>query len=127
MNSTEEIVVLITAPKEEEAVKIAKVLVEKRLAACVNMIKDIRSIYRWQGKIEDDTEILLIVKTKKRLFEALATEVKRIHSYTVPEIIALPIVQGLEDYLKWLSESTCAGKEATKNGGKEFNQNKTQR
>ncbi|MEE8329543.1 MAG: divalent-cation tolerance protein CutA [Thermodesulfovibrionia bacterium] len=127
MNSTEEIVVLITTPKEEEAAKIARALVEARLAACVNIVKDIRSIYRWQGKIEDDTEILLIVKTKKKLFEALAAEVKGIHSYTVPEIIALPIVQGLEDYLKWLSESTCTGKEATKNGGKEFNQDKTQK
>lgn len=111
MNSTEEIVVLITAPKEAEAVKIAKALVEKRLAACVNVISDIRSIYRWQGKIEDDTEMLLIIKTKKGLFDALAAEVKEIHSYTVPEIIALPIVQGQADYLKWLSESTCGGKE----------------
>ncbi|GMR03446.1 MAG: divalent-cation tolerance protein CutA [Thermodesulfovibrionia bacterium] len=120
MNSAEEIVILITAPKEEEAARIAKALVEKRLAACVNVIKDIRSIYRWQGKIEDDTEVLLIVKTKKRLFEALAAEVKGIHSYTVPEIIALPIVQGQKDYLKWLSESTRTEEEAVKNSRKGF-------
>ncbi len=101
-----EIIVFITAPNEDEAAQIAKSLVEAKLAACVNIIKNIRSIYRWQGKIEDDTEVLMIAKTQKRLFNTLSKKVKELHSYDVPEIIALPIVEGSEDYLKWLKEVT---------------------
>lgn len=101
-----EIVVFITAPNEEEAAKIAKSLVEAKLAGCVNIIKNIRSIYIWQGKVEDDTESLMVVKTQKRLFNRLSAHVKKLHSYTVPEIIALPIVKGAKDYLKWLKEVT---------------------
>jgi len=103
---TEEIVVLITAPREDEAVRIARSLVEARLAACVNIIKDIRSIYSWQGKIEDDSEVLLVVKTRSELFDSLSKKVKELHSYSVPEIIALPIIKGSEDYLKWIREVT---------------------
>ncbi len=106
MNTTNEIVVYITVPNEEEAARIARALVEARLAACVNILKDIRSIYSWQGKIEDESEVLMIVKTKKSLFKVLSAKVKKLHSYTVPEIIALPIIEGLEDYLKWLKETT---------------------
>lgn len=102
----DEVVVLITAPSEDEAARIARTLVETKLAACINIVKNIRSIYTWQGKIEDDSEALMVVKTKKRLFESLSKKVKELHSYTVPEIIALPIVDGSEDYLKWLREST---------------------
>jgi periplasmic divalent cation tolerance protein len=98
----DEIVVFITTSKEDEAVKIARGLVEAKLAGCVNIVKDIRSIYTWQGKIEDEPELLMIVKTRRHLFRALCTKVKELHSYTVPEIIALPIVEGSEDYLKWL-------------------------
>ena len=97
-----EIVVLITAPNEDEAAKIARTLVEARLAACVSIVKSIRSIYRWEDKIEDDAEVLMIAKTQKDLFNALAKKVKELHPYTVPEIIALPIVEGSEEYLKWL-------------------------
>ncbi len=100
------ITVLITAPNESEAVNIAKTIVEEKLAGCVNIIKDIRSIYYWQGKIEDDAEVLLIVKTRADLFDELQKRVKSMHSYTVPEIIALKIKKGSEDYLKWLSEVT---------------------
>ncbi len=106
MNTTNEIVVFITVSNEEEAAKIARALVEARLAACVNIVKDIRSIYSWQGKIEDESEVLTIVKTKKSLFEALSAKVKELHSYTVPEIIAFPIIEGSEDYIKWLREVT---------------------
>ncbi len=106
MNTTNEIVVFITVSNEEEAVKIARALVEARLAACVNIVKDIRSIYNWQGKIEDESEVLTIVKTKKSLFEALSAKVKELHSYSVPEIIAFPIIEGSEDYIKWLREVT---------------------
>jgi periplasmic divalent cation tolerance protein len=102
----EGIIVFITASGEEEAAKIAKALVEARLAGCVNIIKDIRSIYSWQGKIEDEKEVLIIVKTQKHLFVPLMKKVKKLHSYTVPEIIALPIIEGSEGYLKWLKEVT---------------------
>lgn len=100
------IVVYITAPNESEAVNIAKRLVEERLCGCVNIVKDIRSIYSWQGKIEDDKEVLLIVKTKEGLFEPLSQIVKQLHSYTVPEIIAIPIIKGSKQYLDWLDEVT---------------------
>lgn len=103
---TDYIVVFITVPKEEEAVNIAKILVDTKRAACVNMLKNIRSVYRWEGKIEDDTEFLMIAKTRKELFESLKEKVKELHSYSVPEIIALPIVAGSEDYLAWLKEET---------------------
>lgn len=102
----ENIVVFITAPSEDEAVKISRAIVEARLAGCVNIIKNIRSIYSWQGKIEDEPEVLMVVKTQKGLFGELSKKVKELHSYSVPEIIALPIVEGSEDYLKWLKEVT---------------------
>jgi periplasmic divalent cation tolerance protein len=102
----DEIVVFITTSNADEAAKIARTLVELRLAGCVNIIKDIRSIYSWQGKIEDEPEVLMVVKTQKALFDSLSKKVKELHSYTVPEIIALPIVEGSEDYLKWLREVT---------------------
>lgn len=104
--NTNEIVVYITASNEEEAVKLAKALVETKLAACVSIAKNVRSIYSWQGKIEDESETLMIVKTQKIHFKALCAKVKELHSYTVPEIIALPIIEGAEDYLKWLKEVT---------------------
>jgi periplasmic divalent cation tolerance protein len=103
---TEEIVVIITAPSEDLAVTIARALVETRLAACANIIKGIRSIYSWQGRIEDDTEVLMIVKTRRELFDSLKSKVKELHPYEVPEIIALPIIAGSDDYLKWLRGST---------------------
>ncbi len=99
-------VVFITAPNEEEALKISKTLVEEKLAGCINIIRNIRSIYFWQGKIEDDTEVLMIIKTKEELFEELEKRVKSLHSYTVPEIIGIKIKKGSESYLKWLSEVT---------------------
>ncbi len=102
----EALVVYITAPNEEEAAKIAKILVEERLAGCVNIVKDIRSIYSWQGKLEDEKEVLMIVKTRLKLFSALTSKVKELHSYTVPEVIAMPIVDGSEEYIKWLKEAT---------------------
>lgn len=99
-------VVFITVPKEEEAVTIAKTLVEEKLAGCINIVKNIRSIYFWQGKIEDDSEVLMIVKTHSELFEELEKRVKSLHSYTVPEIIGIKIKKGSKDYLNWLSEVT---------------------
>lgn len=100
------IVVFITASNEEEAAKIARAIIEAKLAGCVNIVKGIRSIYSWQGKIEDEPEAHMIVKTQGKHFKALCAKVKELHSYDVPEIIALPIVEGSEDYLKWLREVT---------------------
>jgi periplasmic divalent cation tolerance protein len=101
-----EIVVLITTSSEDEAAKIARSLVDSKLAGCVNIIKDIRSIYAWDGKVEDESEVLMIAKTQKALFNDLTKKIKELHSYTVPEIIAIPIVEGSEEYLKWLREVT---------------------
>jgi periplasmic divalent cation tolerance protein len=102
-----EIIVFITASKEDEAVTIARAIVEDRLAGCVNIIRNLRSIYRWQGNIEDDKEVLMIAKTKKKLFKALEKKVKELHSYTVPEIVAVPIIAGSKDYLQWLKDATA--------------------
>ena len=99
-------VVFVTCSSEEEAEKIAYSLVEGRLAACVNLISPIRSIYRWEGKIWDETEWLLIIKTEQGRFEELEERVKALHSYSVPEIIGLPIVQGAPSYLSWVEEMT---------------------
>jgi periplasmic divalent cation tolerance protein len=101
-----EIVVFITASKEQEAATIAHALVEARLAGCVNIVKNIRSIYSWEGKIEDEKEVLMIAKTKKKLFKPLEKKVKELHSYTVPEIIAMPVTEGSADYLTWLKKVT---------------------
>ncbi len=101
-----EIVIFITAPNEDEASRIARSLVEARLAACANIVKNVRSIYTWQGNIQDDSEVLMIIKTREGLFSAVAGKVKELHSYDVPEIIALPIIDGSPDYLNWLKEST---------------------
>jgi periplasmic divalent cation tolerance protein len=103
---SEAIVVLVTCGSEEQATNIASSLVEERLAACVNIISPVRSIYRWEGKVWDEKEWLLIIKTQKTRFEALEKKVKSLHSYSVPEIIALPIVEGSASYLKWLEETT---------------------
>ncbi len=104
--TSKEVVVFITAPNENEAAEIARTLVESRLAACVNIVNNIRSIYLWQGNIEDESEVLMVVKTRKELFSALADKVKELHTYEVPEIIALPVVDGHQDYLKWIHDST---------------------
>ena len=103
---SEAIVVLVTCGSEEEATKIANSLVEEGLAACVNIISPVLSIYRWEVKIWDEKEWLLIMKTQKERFEDLEKKVKSLHSYSVPEVIALPIVEGSAPYLKWLEETT---------------------
>ncbi len=100
------ILVFVTCGSEEEAVTIARRLVEERLAACVNLISPIRSIYRWEGRILDEKEWLLIIKTQKQRFEELSKKVKSLHSYSVPEIIALAIGEGSPSYLNWLLEMT---------------------
>ncbi len=103
---SEPIVVLVTCGSEEEAVKIANALVEAHLAACVNLVSPIRSIYRWEGKIWDEKEWLLIIKTQKERFEGLEKKVKSLHSYSVSEIISLPVGDASSPYLNWLLEMT---------------------
>jgi periplasmic divalent cation tolerance protein len=103
---TEFIIVFITAPNEKEAASISRTIVEERLVACVNIIPSVRSIYRWQGRVEDEQEVLMVVKTKKSLFERLQERVKELHSYEVPEIIGLPLVEGSKEYLDWLGQET---------------------
>jgi len=98
------LVVYVTVGSPEEGERLAHALVEERLAACVNRVGPVRSVYRWQGQIERNNEELLIIKTKRALFERLKTRVQELHSYSVPEIIALPILEGSEPYLKWLKE-----------------------
>jgi periplasmic divalent cation tolerance protein len=99
---TDKIVVFITTSSEEEARKIAESLVNRRKAACVNIVPRVDSLFWWKGKLDSARESLLLVKTKASLFPEIISLVKEIHSYEVPEIIALPIMAGSEDYLKWL-------------------------
>ncbi|HOX27643.1 MAG TPA: divalent-cation tolerance protein CutA [bacterium] len=106
MNVDDSIVVYITAGNEIEAERIANALVEKRLAACATLISPVKSIYRWKDNIEKEREILIIAKTKSRLFESLKTEVLSIHSYEVPEIISIPIGKGHGAYMDWIDENT---------------------
>ena len=100
------IVVFITAGSKEEARKISRGLLEEKLAACVNILPGLESHFWWQGKIDSAKEALLVIKTKKELFNKLAKKVKSLHSYSVPEIIALPIVTGNTEYLNWINDST---------------------
>ncbi len=95
-------VVLVTAPDGEIGARIARTLVEERLAACVNLVPAVRSIYRWQGRIEDDAEVLLIAKTHASCCEELAARVRALHPYEVPEVIALAAAGGSPDYLGWI-------------------------
>lgn len=103
------IVVLITAGSSAEGERVARALVEERLAACVNRIPAVQSVYRWQGKVEQSAEELLVIKTRADLFAALEKRVRELHSYSVPEVIALPIVSGSENYLRWLGQQVVGG------------------
>jgi periplasmic divalent cation tolerance protein len=101
------IIVMITTPNREVGEEVANTLLGKRLAACINMIAPINSLYTWEGKINYDEEVLLIVKSRAELFEdQLIPAVLSVHPYEVPEIIALPIVMGSAGYLKWMDEAT---------------------
>lgn len=100
------IICYVTCRKLEEAQKIASTLVEEKIAAGVNIVNEIQSIYRWKGKVCDNKEHLLIITTKKENFAKLEEKVKQLHSYEVPEIIALPIIDGSFEYLDWIKTST---------------------
>jgi len=99
-------IVLTTAGSQEEARKIAHALVERRLAACVNIVPQIESIYRWQQKIETATEWLLLIKTQAESFERIRAAIKELHSYELPECVMLDVAAGSSEYLNWIAENT---------------------
>jgi periplasmic divalent cation tolerance protein len=99
---TQHIIILITAKDKQEATNIARGLLEAKLIACANIIDGVQSLFWWQGKIDSSNESLLVLKTKKILFKKVTSKVKSLHSYQTPEIIALPIASGSEEYLKWI-------------------------
>jgi len=113
MKETGKVVIFVTTSTEEEAHKIAELLLGKRKAACINIVPRVDSSFWWQGKLESARESLLIIKTKASLLPEIIDLVKSVHSYTVPEVIALPIIGGNQDYLKWLDD------EVKEIGGKE--------
>ena len=98
--------VLVTCKNQDGAAKIARGLLDKHLAACVNILPGAKSLYWWEGKIEEEDECVLIIKTRESHLGALTAEVKRLHSYTVPEVIALRVEGGNPDYLRWLDDET---------------------
>lgn len=98
---------LTTTPNREEAATIAKLLIEEKLAACVQLLP-IESFYFWQGKTQNEAEVLLLVKTRCALFEAAIARIKTVHSYTVPEIVAMPFAAGFAGYLHWIDEVTAS-------------------
>ena len=99
------IIIFITAANQKEADKLSRNLVEEKLAACATIVPGVWSRYHWQGKVEHSEELLLIVKTLPRLYKKVEKRVRELHSYTVPEILALPIIEGNPAYLKWIAES----------------------
>lgn len=106
-DETQAVVVLSTAPDDEVAARVARALVEGGLAACVNIVPGVRSIYRWQGKLCDDAERLLVIKTRPARADAVIAAIKANHTYECPEAIVLPITGGAAAYLAWVQENTA--------------------
>lgn len=106
--SSEPIVVLITAPNRDEASRLAELMVNQQLAACVQILPEMESIYVWEGKMQRESEVLMLIKTTRAKFNELEQKVREVHSYETPEIIALTITAGSAAYLKWLATS-CEG------------------
>ncbi len=102
---TDKVVIFVTVASRGEGKKIARHLVETKLAACVNISQPMESVYRWEGKIAAEREFLLIIKSTRELFPEIKAEISRIHSYHTPEIICLPIIDGSRNYLQWVSDS----------------------
>jgi periplasmic divalent cation tolerance protein len=108
---TGSIVLLCTCPNEAEARRIAEALVQSRLAACVNLLGGMQSIYRWEGELETAKEVLLLIKSTAERWDELRARITELHSYDIPEIIALPISAGSDKYLNWIQRETSAGGE----------------
>ena len=104
---SETLLVLTTLPEREAALKLARALVEKRLAACVNILSGCTSLYRWQDNLEQAEEVPLLIKTRAGRYAELEAAIRSFHPYELPEIIAVPVVQGLADYLGWVAEETA--------------------
>jgi periplasmic divalent cation tolerance protein len=102
---TDAVVVLVTAPSADVAATIARAVVEERLAACGNVLPAVRSIYRWQGEVQDEAEVLLILKTQRKRFPELRDRILALHPYEVPEVLALPVEAGSDAYLDWIAQS----------------------
>ena len=102
---TDKVVVMVAAASKRECRKIARHLVETKLAACVNITQPIESIYRWEGKIADDHEYQLLIKSTRELFPEIQAAISKLHSYQTPEIICLPIIEGSREYLQWVNDS----------------------
>jgi periplasmic divalent cation tolerance protein len=102
---TDKVVIFVTAGSLAEGKKIARHLVEAKLAACVNISQPIESVYRWEGQIAEEREFLLTIKSTRELFPEIKTEISKLHSYHTPEIICLPIIDGSRNYLQWISDS----------------------
>jgi len=99
------VIVLSTLPNPEKAAEVARILVEEQLCACVNLVQQVRSIYRWEGKVSDDQETLAIMKTLRGSVDALSARLVALHPYQVPEVIVLPVVGGHAPYLAWIADS----------------------
>ena len=102
---TDKVVILVTCGSLVEGRRIARALVKEKLAACVSVSSPIRSLYRWKGKLCDEAEVLLVIKTARQLFDRVRRTVERLHSYQVPEVICVPIIDGAPNYLNWLTAS----------------------
>jgi periplasmic divalent cation tolerance protein len=102
---TDKVVILVTAASQKECRKIAKHLVESKLAACVNITQPVESIYRWEGKIAHDREYQLFIKSTRELFAEIKAAISKLHSYHTPEIICLPVIEGSQNYLQWVGDS----------------------
>ncbi len=100
------IMIIVTCPDAKTAKRIVSSIIRKRLAACVNIITGVRSVYRWKGKVEETSEKLLLIKSSRRLLKKITQDVKQNHPYQIPEIVALPIIGGSREYLQWLTKET---------------------
>ncbi len=105
MGEVDTLVVLVTVPSAEEGTRMARTLVEEHLAACVNVVPGVRSIFFWEGRLQEEGEALLVMKTGRERYEALQRRILTLHSYSVPEILALPVETGSPAYVAWVKES----------------------
>ncbi len=105
-SSTNALVVFITTADERQAIRISKIVVKAKFAACANVLPNIRSVYRWKGKVIEEGEVLVMLKTREDRYHALEKSIKGLHSYKVPEVIAVPITRGSQQYLGWLFSET---------------------
>ncbi|MGE5047941.1 MAG: divalent-cation tolerance protein CutA [Deltaproteobacteria bacterium] len=103
---TDAMLVLTTLPSAEAAAELAKALVGEKLAACANLLPAVRSIYRWQGRVQDESEVLVLFKTRQEHFERLKARLLELHPYEIPEVLAVPVEQGYQAYLDWLGQET---------------------